>query len=265
MMGGVLSPQLSAADGSSSGMTAKPNDRKAGSEVADTISLLAQHRPTSGDGKPGIFRMQAAGEADLIAVPHSDDLFVGRGDFWFPVVDGQMAIRIGGSVLRYQFGEKIDIGLGDLNLHWDWAPTMKGPNGLLVSVDTTWDTATRDRLGVNRHTIAPAAAYVIPISEGMTFAPAIEHRLSWGSGDGSRVSLTDIHAYFTWLGNPTWWLVADPAISINHEADRSWMSLDVEAGFQVTRGLSAYARPGFALGDERPYDVHLAAGVVANF
>lgn len=209
--------------------------------------------------------MQAAGEADLIAVPHSDDLFVARGDFWFPFVDGQMAIRIGAPVLRYQFGEKIDIGLGDLNLHWDWAPKIAGPNGLLVSVDTTWDTATRDRLGVNRQTIAPAVAYVVPLSSTLTLAPALEHRVSWGSGDGGRISLTDIHAYVTWLGNPTWWFVADPAISINHEADRSWMSLDVEAGFQVTRGLSAYARPGFALGDERPYDVHLAAGVVANF
>lgn len=256
---------LSGAESEPSPLRAPPAPRKAGSEVSDTLSILAQHRPTSGDGQPGIFRMQAAGEVDLIAIPHTDDVFTGRADFWLPVVGGDMAIRIGAPLLRYQVSEHTDVGLGDLNLHWDWAPTIAGPNGLLVSVDTTWDTASRDRLGVERHTIAPAVAYAVPIGHDLTIAPGISHRLSWGPGDGQRISFTEIHGSVTWLGSPTFWVMADPVLNVNHESDHSWFSVDVEAGMQVTRVLAVYVRPGLAFGDERAYDAHAAAGVSANF
>ena len=41
--------------------------------------------------------------------------------------------------------------------------------------------------------------------------------------------------------------------------------MDFEAGMQISRLLSVYARPGFATGEERPYDFHVAGGVVASF
>lgn len=242
-----------------------PMVRKPDATVPDTIGILTQHRPTSGDGKPGIFRMQVAGEADLIAIPHADDVITGRADFWFPLLEGTVAIRIGGPVLYHQYSQHTDIGLGDLNLHADWVPQIDGPNGLLVSLDTTWDTANKDRLGINQQTIAPSAAYVIPLPSAFTFAPAIEHRHSWIKGGDDAISFTDVHAYITWLGHPKFWLIADPALNVDHHASRSWFSFDVEGGVQISHLLSVYVRPGFATGDERPYDVHVAGGLSATF
>ena len=242
-----------------------PAVRKPDATVSDTIAILAQHRPTSGDGKPGIFRMQVTGETDLIAIPHADDVFTGRADFWYPLAEGTVAIRIGAPVWRTQFTKHTDVGLGDLNLHVDWVPTITGPNGLLVSLDTTWDTANKDRLVINQDTIAPSAAYVIPLPSAFTFTPAIEHRHSWISGGDESVSITDVHGYVAWLGHPKFWVMVDPALNVDHHASRSWFSLDVEAGMQISRRLSAYVRPGLATGEERPYDVRLAGGLSATF
>ena len=242
-----------------------PAERKPDATVPDTIAILTQHRPSSGDGKPGIFRMQFGGEADLIAIPHADDVLFGRADFWFPLAEGTVAIRVGAPVLRYQYSQNTDIGLGDLNLHGDWVPKIDGPNGLLVSLDTTWDTASKDRLGIQQHTIAPSAAYVIPLPSAFTFAPGIEHRHSWLRRGDESVSITDVHGYVTWLGHPKFWVIADPALNIDHHANRSWFSLDVEAGLQISKPLSLYVRPGFATGDERPYDMHVAGGLSATF
>jgi len=242
-----------------------PAVRKPDATVPDTIAILTQHRPSSGDGKPGIFRMQAAGEADLIAIPHTDDVLTGRADFWYPLLEGTLAIRVGAPVLRYQYSQHTDIGLGDLNLHADWVPKIDGPNGLLVSLDTTWDTANKDRLGINQQTIAPSAAYVIPLPSAFTFTPAIKHRHSWLHGGDDAVSITDVHGYVAWFGHPKFWVIADPALNVDHHASRSWFSLDVEAGVQISRPLAVYVRPGFATGEERPYDFHLAGGVVATF
>ena len=228
----------------------------------DTIGLITQHRPTSADGKPGIFRMQGEVSGGLVLARGSvDDTLTGSAAFWLPVVDGNMAIRFGADVLRYDIGDHLDLGLGDLGIRWDWAPTMAGPNALLVEVDTTWDTATRDRLGANTNTIAPGAVYVIETGRNFTFAPGIDHRLDWGSNEGQDISLTRIHGYFGWPGDGRFWALGDPNLNLDSENDRTWVALEAEGGVNLGQKLSAWVRPSIPLGDERPYDLKLTGGL----
>ena len=239
---------------------------KAGSEALDTIAMIAQHRPTSGDGKPGIFRMQGEISGDIgFARGEAHDDLTGSVGFYLPITDGRMAIRIGTDVFRYEFSEHTDLGFGDLGLRWDWAPEIASPNALLVQVDTTWDTASRDRLGLNTHTIAPGATYVIPIGKQLTFAPGIDHRFDWGTNDGPDISLTRIHGYVGWAGDGKVWGLLDPNLNLDHEAKHDWLAIDVLAGVALRKEAAVWIRPGIALGSERPYDLHIGAGVDVAF
>lgn len=237
---------------------------KEGAEAHDSIAILVQRQPTSGDGKPGIFRMQGGGQGTYSLREGRDDL-EGSGDFYLPIAEGRMVLRVGAPVLHYVANDDTDVGLGDLGLRWDWVPSIAGPNALLVEVDTTWDTATPDELGLGTHTIAPAVAYAIPLGRNLSIMPAVDHRLDWGQDDGADISLTRFHAYGTWSGDGRFWAQADFAMSIDHEGDNSWTSIDVLGGMRLGKAMNVWARPGFALGDERPYDARLGGGVDFSF
>ena len=257
---------LAAAIGSFAAESSPALGPKEGAEALDAVSILVQRQPTSGDGKPGIFRMQGGVQGAYTALRDADDVLDGSADVFLPIVDGRMAIRFAVPFFRYEVGEHTDLGFGDLGIRWDWVPAIAGPNALLVEVDTTWDTASRDRLGYGTHTIAPAVAYAIPLGKGLSVMPAVDHRFNWG-GDDDRadISLTRFHAYGTWAGDGRFWVQADLAMDVDHESDDSWTSLDVLGGMRVGKAMSAWVRPGFALGDERPYDVRVSGGVDIGF
>jgi hypothetical protein len=239
--------------------------RQAGAEVADTMAILCEHRPTSGAVSTGVFGTQVGAVESLALLPHTNDVLTTAVEGWLPVVDGRMAVRLGFEVARTQFTQDTDIGLGDLQLGWRWAPQIAGPNGLLLALDTTWDTASRDRLGVQRHTVTPGVTYVLGGGSGLTFAPSLDYTRTWGPGDGADQSLTRMHGYVTWLRESTFWLQADPALNFDHENSDSWFALAVTGGIDLSKQLSLYATPAFAVGSDRPYDFVATMGVNVAF
>ena len=153
-------------------------------------------------------------------------------------------------------------GIGDLDARLlaiayanKWVVIAPGVEGF-------FDTATNDQLG-SGNLIAPVIFAVFPgVLGGVSlFAPGYQYVANIGGDDVSR---SQIDLYFVWqLAQGKNWLIVDPQIIIDHENSIELATVEAEWGFMIApqQGISAYARPGFGVGEYRPYDWNLEFGL----
>jgi len=59
------------------------------------------------------------------------------------------------------------------------------------------------------------------------------------------------------------WLIANPQIILDHENSKEVATIEAEFGYMIAQsvGASTYVRPGFGLGEGKPYSWNLEVGL----
>ncbi len=161
-----------------------------------------------------------------------------------------------------------DSGFGDVDFRFLTVPHLDMSKRLAVAVglEIFLDTASDAALGSGSTSLGPQAFLVLFKPFGLDldlFAPAYQHKFSVDGNDVNQ-SLIDLFILKT-SQDKTLWVLVDPQIVIDHEANREFMLLDIELGAMLdkylgTEGHSAYVRPSVGMGDDRPYDASIEIG-----
>ena len=82
-----------------------------------------------------------------------------------------------------------------------------------------------------------------------------------GDGDRADISRSLIDIFILWIDpNKRFWVVGDPQFIFDHESDREWAQIDLEAGTMMFGATSTYLRPSIGVGGHRTYDWSLEFG-----
>ena len=150
-------------------------------------------------------------------------------------------------------------GIGDIDARLLTVVPVSKKFMLAPGFEATFNTATHDAMGYGKTVFTPMVFGVFPglLGKGSLFVPGYQYLFSVG-GDDDRadVNRSTIDLYFVWLfkhsGN---WLIIDPQILIDHEANTVPMLIELEWGMMIkpVPGASVYLRPGVGIGADRPY------------
>ena len=163
-------------------------------------------------------------------------------------------------------------GIGDFDFRFLTVPimNMKKKFALAVGFETFLPTATEDSLGQGALSFGPQvfAVFFEPFgTKGTLFAPAYQHKFSIDEDDGrNNVHQGLIDIFLLWTSSDKkYWALFDPQIILDYEEDKEFMIVDIEAGtmldrFLGTKGHSAYVRPSFGVGGDRPTDGSIEVG-----
>lgn len=165
-----------------------------------------------------------------------------------------------------------DSGIGDFDFRFLTVPilNMKKKFALAVGFETFLPTATEDSLGSGALSFGPQVfgVFFAPFGiKGTLIAPAYQHKFSVDEDDGrSDVHQGLIDLFLLWISsNKQYWTLVDPQIILDYEQDEEYMLVDIEAGTMLdkylgTKGHSAYLRPSFGVGNNRPTDGSIEIG-----
>lgn len=165
-----------------------------------------------------------------------------------------------------------DSGIGDFDFRFLTVPilNMKKKFALAVGFETFLPTATEDSLGSGALSFGPQVfgVFFAPFGiKGTLIAPAYQHKFSVDEDDGrSDVHQGLIDLFLLWMSsNKQYWTLVDPQIILDYEQDEEYMLVDIEAGTMLdkylgTKGHSAYLRPSFGVGNNRPTDGSIEIG-----
>ena len=195
-------------------------------------------------------------------------------EFRAPFANGkwQFRMRARGQVIQADLnGDGIDdlddAGLGDTDIRFLTVPYMNLKRRIAIApaLEVFLDTATDDALGSGSWVLGPQAfvAFFRPFGLPFDFFPGYQHKFSVGGNDVHQ-GLIDLFVLKTWR-TKTRWLLLDPQIVLDYENDAEFALIDVEVGAMLEeyiglKGHSAYLRPSFGIGTDRPYDYSLELG-----
>jgi hypothetical protein len=158
------------------------------------------------------------------------------------------------------FGSSSVSGIGDFDARLLAIAYSKGTLILAPGVEAFFNTASNDALGSGKDTLAPVVFAVFPglLGGRSLFAPGYQYVFDIsGDDDRADISRSQIDLYFVWLlaGGKNW-LLLDPQIILDHENEVEFATFDAEWGFMMVpkTGISGYIRPGFGIGQYRPFD-----------
>lgn len=259
--------------------------RKASSTVSIGVVVVV----LLGGGMDGLRAQATAATAPTVALPSVDDktgtnplnlqtavivfndfhsrpdrLFVNRSQYRYvtPLAGRRMSVRFDVPVIVSNVTGRTEAALGDLGTRWSWIPWFTRARGLLVGVDTTWNTSTNEALGYARATVIPFAQFVVRASRAAIVGMSYEQRLGVGGDtEGPDIAIGTLAVYLAWLRS-TNWLVAEPQLIIDYEDNDTSGRLDVEWGRLLFGGVGTYIRPGVGMGSTRakPFDWKLEIG-----
>jgi hypothetical protein len=138
---------------------------------------------------------------------------------------------------------------------------------LAPGLEAFFNTASNDALGSGKDTLGPVVFAVFPgiLGGRSLFAPGYQYVFDIsGDDDRADISRSQIDLYFVWiLASGKNWLLVDPQIILDHENDKEFVITDVEWGFMIVPkyGVSAYLRPGWGIGSDRPFGWNLEVGL----
>ncbi|MHC4643452.1 MAG: hypothetical protein ACYS32_17560 [Planctomycetota bacterium] len=165
-----------------------------------------------------------------------------------------------------------DSGIGDFDFRFLTVPiiNMKKKYAVAVGFETSLPTATEVTLGSGALSFGPQVfgVFFAPFGiKGTLIAPAYQHKFSVDEDEGrSEVNQGLIDIFLLWgSSDKQYWALVDPQIILDYEEDKEFMIIDIEAGtmldrFLGTKGHSAYLRPSFGVGGDRPTDGSIEAG-----
>ena len=159
-------------------------------------------------------------------------------------------------------------GFGDLDFRFLTVPVldMAHKQAFAVGFEVFLDTASEDVLGSGATSLGPQLFYVKFLPRGL-FAPGIQYKFSVDEDDGRADTdqvLIDLNLLIMAKDKQSWFFT-DPQIVIDNENDIEFAIVDLEFGAMMSKwtdlkGHSAYIRPSFAVGTDRPVDGSVEVG-----
>ncbi len=186
-----------------------------------------------------------------------------RYQYMMPLDRRRMSARLDAPFVVSNITGRTEAALGDLGARWQWIPWIAGSRGVIVGLDTTWNTATNAALGSGRHTVAPFVQAVFHQFTTAIVVASYEQRLSAGGDAGrSDVSVGTATFYVAWLPSSNVWLIIEPKLIADYELDNKSGRIDVAAGRLLLGGVGTYVRPGIGIGQRaaKPFDWKLEVG-----
>ena len=158
-------------------------------------------------------------------------------------------------------------GAGDMDFRFLAVPYVNNKWGIAGGLEAFIPTATNDLLGTGKYALRPQVFLGTfgLFGKNSIFAPGYLYVFDVG-GDSERASINQhqFDIYFVWLlGQMRHWLIVNPAINLDVENDLNIYVIDVEWGYMIPPlpGASVYLRPGFGLGEDRPFDATFEFGL----
>lgn len=183
-----------------------------------------------------------------------------------PFMDGKMSMRLTVPALRTDLGPGAS-GLGDMSLKWTWVASVAKRDGWVFNTELYAPTGD-DFFTGEQWVLAPGVTYVRFLSPEFIFAPAYVHSSGFAgnkSAPNVNVGTIDLYLLYRPLGK-NWWLTADFTVAYNFEStDVLPMNFELQYGFKIGKwgpaAVNGFLRPGIGIGDDRPYDWNIQAGI----
>ena len=205
-------------------------------------------------------------------------------EFRTPFLDGKWQWRVRAPFKSLQVDvnddgiDEIDeSGFGDLDMRFITVPILDVANmrAVAIGLELFLDTASEDVLGSGTTSLGPQVFLVKffkggfgPYKGGGLFAPGFQYKFSIDEEEGrsdTEQFLIDLN--FLMMGtSKMFWFFTDPQIVFDLETEEEFAIVDLEFGvmmakwFNDLKGHSAYIRPSFAVGADRPTDYSVEVG-----
>jgi hypothetical protein len=156
-------------------------------------------------------------------------------------------------------------GIGDFDMRFLAIAYSSGPVVIATGLEAFFDTASNPALGAGTTSLGPQVFFGFPglLGGGSLFVPGYQYVFDI-AGEGADVRQSRIDLYFVWmLAQGKNWLIANPQIILDHENSKEVATIEAEFGYMIAQsvGASTYVRPGFGLGDGKPYSWNLEVGL----
>jgi len=147
-------------------------------------------------------------------------------------------------------------GIGDFDARVLMVAHATSKFAIAPGLEAFFDTASNDFVGSGSTTLAPVVffAWFNALGKYSIAAPGLQQRFSVA---GNEVNQTVLDLYYVkMLAKGKNWLIVNPQPVYDWVNETAWMTVDVEWGFMINKpaGVSAYVRPGFGIGDDRPWN-----------
>ena len=184
-----------------------------------------------------------------------------------PVALGERtSLRLQLPLARNDVAGKHGFGLGDLSLKLTKVYTVTKAYGIVFSGELSFDTAARPELGAGQTVCKPTFVYAKFLAGGDIFAPAVVQSIGVGGrGTRARVNSTVFDFYYVPRSTiPKLFMTLDPALSIDWEGKREFVSLAVTLGRSLGPAFGGnaqvYIKPTIFAGGERPANWGIEVG-----
>ena len=156
-------------------------------------------------------------------------------------------------------------GIGDFDMRFLAIAYSSGPVVIATGLEAFFDTASNPALGAGTTSLGPQVFFGFPglLGGGSLFVPGYQYVFDI-AGEGADVRQSRIDLYFVWmLAQGKNWLIANPQIILDHENSKEVATIEAEFGYMIAQsvGASTYVRPGFGLGEGKPYSWNLEVGL----
>jgi hypothetical protein len=179
---------------------------------------------------------------------------------------GRTSLRLRVPAVRATALGRDSFGLGDVSLKGTHVAELNRTYALVFTGELAFDTAARTELGTGQNVLKPAIIYAKFLKDGSIFAPAMVHSVSlWGEDSRAEVNSTVFDFYYVpKLSTKKVFITFDPALSVDWENEREFLSLAVTFGFPLGPLLGGnsqiFVKPSVFAGGERPSDWGMEIG-----
>ena len=240
----------------------------------DSLEGLASEADKSGTN-PINFTYDARiyNEYQWLNVPGGGTQNVTTFEFRAPFADGKWQFRTRLRKVHLDIpGVVSESGFGDMDVRFMTVPYVSLPDKFAIATgfDVFIPTGSHDALSSNALSLGPQIFLAFFGAFGGLvdlFAPGYQHQFSiWNESGASRIHQSNFDFYFVKTFNKgQQWILFDPQVIIDWENGKEFMVVDTEFGTMLdehlgTEGHSAWLRPAFGVGADRPLDYSLEAG-----
>ena len=190
---------------------------------------------------------------------------VTTAQYVMPFLEGKAAVRFRIPLVASDLDGKSRFGLGDLNFRANYVPVATPKYGILVGLEASLNTASKETLGAGKNLLAPVFVYAMFLPGGQIFAPAYQQFFTL-SGDRDRAGVNNGAFDFYYVKSiPKGWWIVDPAVTLNYAQNTHiGGQVELERGFVLGaagKGVASwYLRPGVGFTKYRAYDWSLEVG-----